>query len=454
MKATAEKPSFLSQFQYYIRFVPINWNLVVLGIAVFLGYWFITENYRKPDSTFELYLKLFGWIVLVFAGLVFSVGIFSALFCWIYYLVNRNKKAGLLKVNIDQNVKRAGYVGVSFDLPNILIPFLGFAKARLIFEDKQQSEEISLRANSWIHWFGAKKAEKKIYLPHRQIYEIDSVLLTFRDIFQLFSLPLLVQKKSSFFVQPKNQEDEEMEIPPSKSEEMTQRIKKLKRVDGDLLNYKNFESGDDVRRIVWKIYAKNRELVVRMPETINPFASHIYFHGSFYKEFATPSDTYSRLLLDAYKDGMYHLYKLMEKGDMKVSFHSDQPLSDSIQSDQGDSVMRSIVHANWQTTLSPQKMTLNNPNMVLCVSSLVNAEEVADLLERKSLNIVYVKCSEVLESTSLFRFKDLFLKSDQSFGEKMKLATWKFSSHRRKIRKNEKALEELLNVEIQELIKN
>ncbi|MGB0525364.1 MAG: DUF58 domain-containing protein [Flammeovirgaceae bacterium] len=450
MSATKRRTHFLTTLQYYWLFIPIKWNVIVLTIAAFLGYSFITINYTKPDTIFALYLELFTWILVVFCGLIISIGIVSALFCWGYYLINRKQdKNKLLQIRIEENViTKPGYVAVSFDLPNILIPFLGFARARIVFKDKQQSEEIVLRPLSWIHWFGFKKAEKRIFLPHRQTYDIDSILLSFQDIFRLFSWPILVKKKDTFHVSPTANLSDELEVPPSKSVEMTQRIKTLRKVDGDFLNYKNFEPGDDIRRIVWKIYAKTHELVVRVPEVINPYASHIHLFSSFYKGFETPSDYHSRMLLDSYKDGVYQVYQTLKEGDMDVSYHSDQPLAETVHVDEVDPTLYSIVNSQWQTDQSPVSMPIKNKQMILCVSSLVDAEDVQALIERHSIQFIYIKCSEILDSQSVIRFQELFLKSSISWKDRLRIMAWKFSAKRRAIRKNEKALEQLLNEQI------
>jgi len=450
MKTTNAKPSFFSQLQYFWHFIPIKWNLVVLSGMVFLGYYFIVTNYTEKDTSFALYLELFAWILMVFCSTVIGLGVVSSLFCWLYCILSRKRDQNkLLQIRIEENViAKPGYVAVSFDLPRVLIPFLGFVKARLVFKDKQRSEEILLRPFSWIHWFGLKKGEKKIFLPHRQTYDIYGVLLSFQDVFRLLAWPVFMRKKDTFHVSPQAEVEDAMQVPPSKSEEMTVRVRKLLKVDGDYLNYKDFEPGDDIRRIVWKVYAKSKELVVRVPEVINPYASHIHFYCSFFKEFDTPSDHHSRLLLDAYKDGVYKIYLAMKENDVEIAYHSDQPLEDGIQGDEVDATLYSVINSNWQTERSPANMPVSNNQMILCVSSLVDAEAVREIVSQNQLNFIYVKCSEILEGRSVLKFSEIFFKSDISWKERRRIMAWKFSKKRRMIRKNEKALEQLLQEQI------
>ena len=109
------------------------------------------------------------------------------------------------------------------------------------------------------------------------------------------------------------------EINPSKTKEEIQKIKTSRKIEGDFLNYKDFESGDDVRRIVWKIFAKNRELVIRTPEVINPYASHIKFHTSFYNVISKDlTAAYATSMLNYFKDVVYNICLSIQKTDKKV----------------------------------------------------------------------------------------------------------------------------------------
>ena len=100
----------------------------------------------------------------------------------------------------------------------------------------------------------------------------------------------MLTSSGNFFNGPPLKATGNIIVQPKKTEETNMRIEEMRKVEGELLNYKNFETNDDVRRIVWKIYAKNKELVVRIPETNDPYASHIYFYASFYN--AISNDVY------------------------------------------------------------------------------------------------------------------------------------------------------------------
>ena len=107
----------------------------------------------------------------------------------------------------------------------------------------------------------------------------------------------------------------------------------MRKVEGEFLNYKNFENNDDVRRIVWKIYAKNKELVVRIPEMMDPYASHVYLYASFFsssisKAMRTVEDPF----LNYYKVITWSVYQNLVKQGFEVRYIPDQDATKNNQS--------------------------------------------------------------------------------------------------------------------------
>src|SRR5262249_46351843 len=134
-----------------------------------------------------------------------------------------------------------------------------------------QKRLFQSKKEGWYHW----------PLPVIREYDVDKLVVYFEDIFQFFSFSASVRVDQSFFTKPRTSATPDETISPKKTEAESVRIQELRRVQGEFLNYKNFEDNDDVRRIVWKIYAKNGELVVRTQEIFDPFASHTWFYCSY-----------------------------------------------------------------------------------------------------------------------------------------------------------------------------
>ena len=85
-------------------------------------------------------------------------------------------------------------------------------------------------------------------------------------------MPVHQNMGGNFYQAPDTLPQASSEISPKQTNTMDVHIEQLRKVEGDLLHYKSFEAGDDVRRIVWKVFAKNRELVVRIPERMEPLS--------------------------------------------------------------------------------------------------------------------------------------------------------------------------------------
>src|SRR5690606_39221073 len=113
------------------------------------------------------------------------------------------------------------------------------------------------------------------------------------------------------------------------------------------------EAGDDVRRIVWKVYARNRELVVRVPELFEPYASHLYFYASF--EAAVKKqwtgDGYLTEMLNYYKNRVWTVYDTLAKNEWELRYIPDQQFQIPELGNEAERVARTISNSEWQQDL-------------------------------------------------------------------------------------------------------
>ena len=222
-----------------------------------------------------------------------------------------------------------------------------------------------------------------------------------------------------------------------------EKIKTSKKVQGDFFNYKDFETGDDVRRIVWKIFAKNKELVVRIPETINPYASHIYFYSCFYNKLSLDYDaTYTKSMLNYYKDAIYSICKSLEKTHQKVEFAIDQPANNLISVEKKDSIAYLLSNAVWQNDIAVANLPVHKKDIILCVSSLIPSNELEELINQNGVNLFVINVSRFLDDKHIINWKNTILRSKKK-GEKNKIY-WLFSSLRRRLKRNEKQLKTVI----------
>ncbi|MEO1255580.1 MAG: DUF58 domain-containing protein, partial [Bacteroidota bacterium] len=221
-----------------------------------------------------------------------------------------------------------------------------------------------------------------------------------------------------------------------------EKVKTSKRVEGDFLNYKDFESGDDVRRIVWKIFAKNRELVVRIPEVINPYASHLHFFASFQNSLINIDSKYSAGMLDYYKDIIFNTCVQVEKTGRKVEFSMDQVVGDSLIVNKKDQLGYFLSCAKWQPNSLNEQFPTIGTSSVVCVSSMVPVDQLEELINKRSAILFIVQVSKYLDEQNLFRFSNVILQNEEK-SEVGKLR-WMLSPQRRKLKKNEQKIENLI----------
>ncbi|WP_204344553.1 DUF58 domain-containing protein [Psychroserpens algicola] len=397
------------------------------------------------ETTIALYLKLFAWLIGTFILILVGVGFLYTLICYLYFVVNKKSINPKIDIGLDGNIKgEAGQVPVIISLPKALLPLLGYITIKIEFNTGDFSDAIVI--NKYSKGFEKllpKEGSSLIWLPDRKQYHIKGYVISFIDYLQFFRFTTYKKSKNAFYLHSSEMDIPVKEITPSKTEEEIEKIKTSRKVQGDFLNYKDFEVGDDVRRIVWKIFAKNRELVIRTPEVINPYASHIKFYTSFYNVLTKDlTSTYATSMLNYYKDIVFNVCLNIKKMEKKVEFNIDQAVNEFVTVNEYDRIGFQLSSANWQNNSSVNELKASGES-VICVSSLVSIDELTTLIQKGSSNIIIVKVSRHLDHQNVFNFKNLFLRKDQN-SELSKLK-WSLSSTRKKLKTNEDDIEKLVS---------
>lgn len=433
-----------TNFTKFISFFPFKINALFFTIVLFIAVYFIKTEFVIEDTYSFLYLELFAWLVGSFVAIIIGVGFIHTLACYLHFVFHRKNNTPKIDIGLNDSIKgEAGKVPVLISLPKAWLPLLGFIKIKIEFENGKLSETIVInKFSKGFEKLQPKEGSTVIWLPDRKQYHAKGFVISFIDYLEFFRFTLYKKTKNGFYLHSSEMDIAPQEINPSKTKEEIQKIKTSRKIEGDFLNYKDFESGDDVRRIVWKIFAKNRELVIRTPEVINPYASHIKFHTSFYNLISRDlTSAFATSMLNYFKDVVYNICLSIQKTDKKVEFTIDQEINEFISVHEKDRVGFQLSAANWQNDRSVTDAKISGESIV-CISTLISLEELTTLIEKKSLNIFIVKVSRHLDHQNLFNFKNLFLRTDEK-SELNKLA-WFASATRKKVKKNEKAIEELI----------
>jgi hypothetical protein len=439
---------FLNRIKYFFSYFPFRPNFFLFALCGSLAFYWLKENYIATESSFAMLVKETAMNLIKISAWLVAISFATTLLSWLYYIIIHKKSA--VKISLGKDIKEvAGWVPLEVQVKGLIRPFLGYIKASVVFHDYSSTNNIVLdRSVSVPGKFLREglKGIKKIWLPDRKEYHVRESRLYFNDYFRMFSFTCSLPYLKSMYTTPPPPKTKELEVVPNSSEELTTRIPTIRRVEGDYLNYKNYEPTDDPRRIVWKIYARNKELVIKIPEVFNPFASHLYLVPSFYKEW-NGHPKLERELLNGYKDKIRFLTDSLIKQGASIKLISDQEVSSSFEVNQEEKLLYQISVANWQSSKSLQDLIKPNSYAFICISSFTPASMLENLpLLKPGAILFYVKLSETYQwawlKKSLLTLGNIFFRlNDRS---NVSLLLWWLSPTGRRIRRNEKEIEKML----------
>lgn len=443
--------------RYYLQYVPFTLNTLLVATAAIVVYRLLYKPLPKASedpAPFLPFILLMAKMAFWFVLAVVIVSVLSTLLTWAYYLWLKRTRKITLQVDFSHDRSKSGAHNIYLQstLEKVRRPVLGFVKGRLFYDDHLLTEKFPLlsdKRNEKSFLRAAITGKSKFHLPDIKEYELKGGFIFFEDMLHLFSLAVRQPVSGHFYQPPVLQQPEEKDVFPKKTETLDVRIDQMRRVEGEYLSYKDFEAGDDVRRIVWKVYAKNRDLVVRIPEMFEPYASHLYFYASFHAAVKTQwlSESYLKEMLNYYKNQVWTVYDTLSKKEWELRYIPDQSfhLPEHLSVFERDA--RVISNSKWQREISASAYFRPKQGAVLCISSFTDPEDLRSLLDQcdESTVVYFIKCSQVFRNIVAWTwFKRLiFLPPSDRLGKLR--ARWLLSPLRLSIRKREKELEAILN---------
>jgi len=435
---------------YLPNYLVVRWPLLFSIFVFWLGSIWLKSNYSDEDSIIWIVMTQFVIIIQMAILLFFIFGVLLTFLAWLFFVYKMRNQRLIADIHLgDEAQVEAGFVPIVIVLNGFVFrPFLGRVVAQLVFSDNKVSDKIVFEENvhkrkSW-NRIGIKGVGKTL-LHDRGRYDVTKIHFQFSDLFNLIGLPYTVKYSKQIYSLPLSQPATHLVIQPNSSEQPSQRINIPKRREGEFIAYKEFESGDNIGRIVWKIYAKTGKLVVRIPEIKNPYASHLNFYASFYEGLNLGMSMFQKELLNQYKDKVRNLWEALERNQFVTQMPSDQEVPKFIGKTNKKNELFQIAVANWQKE-KPLKTFINTTNAgFVCVSSLIPAKEIEYLIQKLPSNvpIVVVKLSEAIPAPFSWTVKNLFLKPHPHPTDSLR-NSWFISSLRRKLRHNENAIEPVL----------
>lgn len=448
--STLTLSGLLRKASFWTQQTGIRWTLFLsLASFWFLMSW-LRNEYGQEDSTLWLVIRLFALLVqwTLIGLVVFSTG--SAVAVWLYFRYQLNRKAVTPEVRFGDGQKSvAGWVSIGVALRGrVWRPVLGSVQAQLVFADKQLSLPVLLDLNQsrprQLLRLGIR-GEGRTWLHDRGIHDVEHLLITFVDMLSLVSLPVTIDAVHQVYTLPKPMAPQSVSAQPHSTEEQKHRIDIPKRVEGEYVNYKEFETGDNIQRIVWKIYAKSGQLVVRIPEIKDPYASHLYFYVSYYCGLGQTDGAFEKEMLNVYKDYVRGLFEALSRNGYDVRIPPDQEVPHLAGVGEKKRELFQIAAADWQQASTPTAFVNPGKAAFVCLPSLVPATEVAAMLKRlpDAVPVVVVKLSEAIPSPFRFHLKDIFFAPEPQPADPLS-KPWLISALRRDLLRNEKEMESLL----------
>lgn len=432
---------------YWSKQAGIRWTLLLsFGAFWFLLAW-IRNEYGQDDSSLWLVMRLFTQLVQwTLVGLL-ALSVLSALSVWLHFRHQVKSRRLALDVRFGDGQKaEAGWVPIAVSIQGqVFRPFFGSIQARLVFADRTLSQPVLLDSSlvrPRHFWRSGVYGNGRTLLHDRGIHDVEQVLFNFVDMLSLVSLPATLDAVQQVYTLPRPQPPREVKAQPHSTEEQKHRIDVSKRVEGEYVNYKEFESGDNIQRIVWKIYAKSGQLVVRIPEIKDPYASHLYCYVSYFNSLSKESGAFEKELLNVYKDYVRNLYEALLRNGYEVKLPADQEVPKLAGVGEKKKELFQIAAANWQQQQPPSTFVSSGKAALVCLSSLAPPDEVAAVMKKvpEAIPVMVVKLSDAIPSPFRFRVKDLFFAPEEQPADRLS-RPWLLSGVRRELLRREKELE-------------
>jgi hypothetical protein len=310
-----------------------NFFILVLLLAATAYMMSYLLDSASRDELTRIMVRL-NVLTFIFCLLILVISLFTCVAPYLIFLFKKrilekdpNEKRDIIKIFFDNVCYGAGFVPVTIRIENLRLPAMGHVRVCLIFKTVGASEDIYLTKE---HRTKGRKAHtviegsRQIWLNNTNDHAIRCSFIYFEDMFHVFSLPYREWENMGIFTIPQRRERAAVQAMPKHTESPVVKILDNRTVPAELLNYKRFEPGDNPKRIIWPVYARSRELIVRLPDVVNPYVSHItlipLMQDHVNAEQARPLRT---LLLDHYKEQIRSILDALHRTGLTVTFRSD-----------------------------------------------------------------------------------------------------------------------------------
>jgi hypothetical protein len=152
-------------------------------------------------------------------------------------------------------------------LPSIKIAPFFYLNIKRVFENEQLNKNISFEhtLKGTFTKNNYQSIVDQLYFNHRGEYKQTGFYLTFKDALGLTRISKFISSPRVFKVSPKEREIRPLPIMAASAQLGDVEHSNLDRT-GDLFDIREYQPGDSLKRVLWKVYARSSNVVVRHPE--------------------------------------------------------------------------------------------------------------------------------------------------------------------------------------------
>ncbi len=421
------------RFRYYALYWPFRWPLFYC-MAFALALFFYLRSEAGIASYANDVMQLGGKMILAFLVFLPLLSLLTLIGSILFFLFQKNNLAIAWRHN-------------RLEVNRMVQPLMGFVRVHLLHQKEVCSELVLLLPTSksgFIFLSGAMDSAALQAADVVRAETMDGLVFHFEDPFRFFSI--------SFF---KSVALERLQLPdapaentdwlyskhPEREEEHTPH---MQRRAGDWLHLKSFEPGDDVRRIVWTLYARHKALMVRWQDQQDPYGDTLRAYVSFNAMDSIHIDPHLFGYAETqYKQRLFAILKGFLQEGVLLDWRTDYvPWVKGISL---DVLAGELTRATWHANNPPlQNTDLPSPSLVF-VSSVDTPQQVEQMAACwPDALFVHINLFQPLTKRSWrSRLKSLLFKPNPILNTSL-YNTWWRHPLRARIMKNENHIKELL----------
>ena len=368
--------SFWKRVLFWLDIVAIvRPNGILLASVIYISAALLAQNTEELSTFFDRVTFYNALAVLLGLVVLFYILVVVLPFLWFfltYYVLRRNRNQILFKFP-----RESCAVGQEFQIDAILQRkmrlFFGAIKFKLVFFNYDTTDWYFLLSNQVRKGQLFNSADRgaivsfALQFRHHGRFRTRYSVVKFEDPFGLLSLPIIereyhsTDRDKNFYIysvpvlQPGSLAPYyvKKKSVPSVSEQKFQ-------VAEDFFDNKRYEPTDDSRRILWPVFGRMRQLLVRIPERDSVIDAdvdiYVLFHNSFYirdaEWFHTRYDDYLR-------DIMRFLELLLRQRALSITLHTDDEPDPPYEHDPHltgeENLKRQLVSSFWHRNKTPSQ---------------------------------------------------------------------------------------------------